>query len=419
MRRRALNAGLALAGPWIWGAKSWAAAGKARGKTLGQVTVEAGPHDRRNTPVTIRLPPALAGQPLELAPSAGPSLPVTVAPDGRGFFMLPALAAGKRTRFALRPARPSAPAAKTDASAGVTVARTPDGVDFSLGQSRVFRYQTVGRAPRPDVPPQAVRAGYLHPLQTPRGLVVTDDYHPKHRGHHGIWTAWTAAEFEGRKLSLWGGDSAKNDFVALDETFAGAAAGGLRARHQTVDLTVKPAKPILDERWQVLLHRTHAGAPPYFLVDLEWTDSVIGSAPLRLSQYRYGGLGVRGNGAWDGPDKLFVLTSEGRDRAGGEGSTGRWIHMGGLVQGQLCGIAVLVHPENFRAPQPFRVHPNEPFVSVAPAKAGDFAIEPGRPYLSRYRFVVADGGPDRALLDRLWNDYARPPVVSHDAAALL
>jgi hypothetical protein len=39
---------------------------------------------------------------------------------------------------------------------------------------------------------------------------------------------------------------------------------------------------------------------------------------------------------------------------------------------------------------------------------GDWKIEAGKPYVSRYRFIVYDGAPDKAELDRLWNDYANP-----------
>jgi hypothetical protein len=33
-------------------------------------------------------------------------------------------------------------------------------------------------------------------------------------------------------------------------------------------------------------------------------------------------------------------------------------------------------------------------------------IEAGRPYSARYRFVVADGPANKALLERLWRDFA-------------
>jgi hypothetical protein len=85
--------------------------------------------------------------------------------------------------------------------------------------------------------------------------------------------------------------------------------------------------------------------------------------------------------------------------------------MGGFVNGTLTGIAVLDHPGNFAAPQPLRLHPSDPFFCYAPSQLGDVRIEPGKPYVSRYRFVVMDGPPDGMELDRLWNDYAHPPKV--------
>jgi hypothetical protein len=86
--------------------------------------------------------------------------------------------------------------------------------------------------------------------------------------------------------------------------------------------------------------------------------------------------------------------------------------MGGVLDGALTGIAILGHPDNVRAPQPQRIHPTEPFLNFAPQQAGDVEILPGKPLTLRYRFVVVDGPPDRANLDRLWNDYAHPPRVS-------
>ena len=58
-----------------------------------------------------------------------------------------------------------------------------------------------------------------------------------------------------------------------------------------------------------------------------------------------------------------------------------------------------------------RIHPTEPFFNFAPSQTGPWEIRPGEDYVSRYRFVVSDGKPDAALLDRLWDDYANPPRV--------
>jgi hypothetical protein len=42
---------------------------------------------------------------------------------------------------------------------------------------------------------------------------------------------------------------------------------------------------------------------------------------------------------------------------------------------------------------------------------GRFQIDPGKKFVLRYRYVVSDGPPDPKLLERLWNDYANPPVA--------
>ncbi len=82
------------------------------------------------------------------------------------------------------------------------------------------------------------------------------------------------------------------------------------------------------------------------------------------------------------------------------------------MEGRPAGIAILCHPANFRAPQPMRIHPTEPFFCSVPSQMGRWEIVPGQVYLSRYRYIVADGLPDRAELDRLQNDYANPPQVT-------
>jgi hypothetical protein len=189
-----------------------------------------------------------------------------------------------------------------------------------------------------------------------------------------------------------------------------------------MDLTEKnadgtPLKPktALFETWDVKLHAIGNEADrPYFVFDVEITDTCA-HGPVKLPQYRYGGIGVRGNWAWNGKDNLNFLNSEGvTDRSKGDKNetSGNWAYMGGKVDGGPTGIAILGHPDNARAPQPQRIHPTEPFFNFAPQQAGDLEITPGKPFVSRYRFVVADGAPDKALLDRLWNDYAHPPKVT-------
>jgi hypothetical protein len=115
----------------------------------------------------------------------------------------------------------------------------------------------------------------------------------------------------------------------------------------------------------------------------------------------------------NGENNCFFLTSDGEtNRVKGNETRGNWCHIGGTLDGELAGLAILSHPENFRAPQPMRLHPKEPFFCFAPSQLGDWSIEPGKPYVSRYRFMVKDGAPKKSELDAMWMAYAKPPKVT-------
>jgi hypothetical protein len=383
-----------------------AAAAPAPGRVT--VTVEAGALDRQRTPVSFVLPSELAGAgALELRDEAGQRLPLQ-AHGKEGRFVLPSLGRGKRATFQVQPA------AAAPAGPAVDVRQEADSLVVTVGGAPVFHFRTRAPAPTAEVPARFTRAGYLHPVLSPGGVTVTDDSPKDHGHHHGIWTAWTVAELEGRRLGFWGPEPgrSKNDLVSVGELWSGAVAGGFSARLASTDLTVTPARPVLDSSWTVVVHRTHERKPAYFLFDLEWTDRVVGPKPLVLPEYRYGGLGVRGNREWLDPNKVTFLTDEGKDRLAGENTRIRWVHLGGPVGGKTAGLAVLVSPNNLRAPEPVRLNPGIPELCIAPPKAGPMSIEPGKPYTARYRFVVSDGPASAPLLERLWRDYARPPAVT-------
>jgi hypothetical protein len=183
-----------------------------------------------------------------------------------------------------------------------------------------------------------------------------------------------------------------------------------------VDLSAPQPVTALHETWRVTLYRvvTAAGVAPVNVFDLEVTQTCATPDAMVLPQYHYGGFGIRGADAWNGPgDAALFLTSEGTsDRVTGNTTRGRWCYLGGRLDGAIAGTAVLGHPGNFRAPQPLRLHPNMPYFSYVPQQLGEFAIEPGKPYVARFRFVAADGAPDRARLDAFWHGYASPATAT-------
>jgi hypothetical protein len=355
------------------------------------ITVTAGSADRRETVVSFALPKALQAKAYRL-------------------FVLTELQAGTTRKYKLEAAQ-----AEVAAADGVQAVQTREQLTLKVAGRPAFVYQAQpGQLPSKEIKEIFRRGGYLHPVYTPQGRVITDDYPPDHYHHHGIWFAWTKTEFEGRHPDFWnmGDGTGTVEFVALDGSWSGPVQGGFRSRHRYVDLSGAKPTTVLNEEWKVIAYNVGRGPRAYSMFDLIATHECATSSPLVLPEYRYGGVGFRGHRQWLAKDNCVFLTSEGKDRNNGHGTRARWCHIGGRIDGQPAGLAVLDHPSNFRAPQAMRINPDQPFFCYSPSLLGGWEITPGKPYVSRYRFIVYDGEPDTAELDRLWNDYATPPLVA-------
>ena len=374
--------------------------------TLPTLRVEAGEYDRRQTITSFALPDGLDGAAFQVRDDDGALVPLQIDLDGAAWFVLDRLDAGQTKTYRLEPA--SAPS-----TGGVVVQQDDGAVRFSLDAQPVVQYYSRKSPLPPDVDSLYHRGGYLHPVYTPAGRIVTDDYPPSHLHQNGIWASWTKTVFQGRTPDFWnlGNGTGTVEVEALDQTWGGPVHGGLRARHRYVDLSAPEPLTALHEQWELRVYRVASSDRPVHLFDLAVTQATATDSALALPTYHYGGVGFRGHWEWNGEENTIFLTSEGKDRSDGHATRARWCHVGGIVEGDSVGIAVLGHPDNYKAPQPMRIHPTEPFFNYAPSQAGDWSIDPGAPYVARYRFVVYDGLPDADDLDRLWNDYAHPPVV--------
>jgi hypothetical protein len=384
--------------------------------TLGaasyRVTVTAGETDRQHTIVTFALPAEARGL-NSLIAADGRRTPLQVDAEGRGAFILERLDKGAIAAFELTKS------IEKIAVASVTSQQAGDVLKFSFGSVPLAHYQMrPSDVPSPDVPEHYRHGAYLHPVFSPAGKLVTGDYPPDHRHQRGIWFSWTKTEFEGRHPDFWNMGKDKDGkftgeirFDRLVLNWNGPVHGGFESRHIWLDHTGGTGKPVLNESWRVTFYRPLGGRQPVHVIDFSSSQQCASKEALRLPKYHYGGLGMRGNAAWDPVDQVRMLTSNGDDRLKGDSTKARWVHLGGSVDGAPAGIAVLIHPANFRFPQPLRLNPKNPQLCVAPSQDGDWEIKPGDNYISQYRFIIADAEADEAGVERCWRDYANPPGV--------
>lgn len=315
---------------------------------------------------------------------------------------------------------------ETDATIEVTVAGKP-----------LLTYNKATLTGPEGTEPHFARSGHIHPVHTPSGRMVSGDFPHDHLHQHALFFAWTRCEFEGQPLEFWN-QKLKKGRIRHDEVLSaesGEESGGFSVRLVYEDIADPDnPRPVLHEVWTIVVHDESEG---HFRFDLTSEQTCATDSPLLINEYHYGGMAMRGNNAWidtELNDKLKTwrreqkknpdlpapdherlsdfLTSEGKTARDGNHTRPKWVSLHGKVDGEPAGIAVLGHPGNFRFPQPVRLHPSMPYFCYAPMVLGEFKIEPGKPYVSRYRYVVHDGAPDAGAIDAEWGRYRDQAVGS-------
>ncbi len=352
---------------------------------------------------TCVFPLVPAGEAWALIDDAGQHYTVVRCGDFKARGHLPPLSG--ETTFTAAPITPP--------PAAITISQKDDRVQFTYNDKDIVAFQGGAGVLPTNYEENYRRGGYLARLATPSGIIVTDDYPEKHKHHHGIWFAWTSAMFEGRKTDFWNMGKGLAGIQNIDYSPAWAAGSwaGISFRNRYEDKTSGSSINVLEERIDVVI-RSPLANDPAVIIDLTVTQNCLTDKPLILPTYHYGGLGMRGHGQWDGEGNALFLTSTGKDRKEGNFTRANWTFMGGHVDGKPAGVALFCHPENFRAPQPVRLHPHEPFFCFAPSQLGDWSITPGIPYVARYRLIVTDGTPNADAIEQRWQTYAHPPQAT-------
>ncbi|HUW20371.1 MAG TPA: PmoA family protein [Sedimentisphaerales bacterium] len=289
-------------------------------------------------------------------------------------------------------------------------------LEIEADGNKVLRYNHALVPPPEGADPLYTRSGFIHPLWSPSGAILTDIHPPDHIHHLGIWMPWTKTEFEGRTIDFWNLKAGQGTvrFVKFLSTTSGPVYGGFVAQQNHIDLTAPEGeKVVLNETWDVRVYNLGGPAKGCRLWDFVSIQHCAGDSPLIQRKYRYGGLGFRATRQWTA-DNSEQLTSEGKTREDGHGTRARWCDTYGQTADHWAGVTVMSHPANFRHPEPMRLWPRKNshlFFNFAPSQIGDWTMEPGKDYVFRYRFYVHEGKPVVSELERLWIDFADPLAV--------
>ena len=388
---------------------------------LATITVEAGRHARLDTPVSVSLeaiPGILAHRLIGLKEIRGseriptPSQIEPGNPPRLWWILSGTTPAGSTRTFQFMKGDVKPP--KVDARVEVT--KDNSVLQIRRGDTNILQYNHAPVPPPEGKSPLYTRSGFIHPLWSPTGDVLTDIHPADHIHHIGIWMPWTKTKFEGKEVDFWNlaGGQGTVRFVKFLSTTSGPVYGGFKAEQEHVALkTSDGEKVVLKEVWDVRVYNIGGPEKGYWLWDFKSTQQCVADSPLYQSKYRYGGFGFRGAAEWEGENSMY-LTSEGRTGKDGHATRARWCEAAGAIKGKWAGITFMSHPGNFQHPEPMRIWPpgmKHVFFNWAPSQATDWVMEPGKEHVFRYRQYVHEGKVKVADAERMWRDFAEPPKV--------
>jgi methane monooxygenase PmoA-like len=373
------------------------------------MNVQAGPYERRKCPVSVSLPKSVSPdmEAILIDQKTKKEVPAQLLSGINLIFIADSLSANEMRTYEL-----SFSKEKKKMVYPVVVEMDQNGMLFRSGNKRVLYYHTTEVMPPADSPSYYKRSGFIHPLYSPNGRILTDDFPAGHAHQHAIFSAWTNTTFKKDSIDFWNQHLKKGTVkhVEVMNVKQGPVCAQITAMLEYVSFAKGVA---LQEQWTITVYPF----TDYFLFDIASEQYNPNDDTVYINKYHYGGQAFRGSKSWNPDDKVNykehwnILTSEGIKDSMANHTHAKWVDASGKIQDLVAGVTVIGHPLNYRYPQTIRVHPTMPYWVFSPMVEAGFTINQRSYYNSFFRYYVHSGPPDKTVIDRMNNDYAEPPAV--------
>ncbi|MEM7657057.1 MAG: DUF6807 family protein, partial [Bacteroidota bacterium] len=151
-------------------------------------------------PIVLNLPPSWHGkQSISLQNiEKGTLLPVQRLSDSTCTFLLDEfLPIGSKRRYLLRISEPE------QAENQVSWTEQEGELTGKVGSQAVLTYHAATAYPPEGAPGYYAKSGFLHPVNSPKGVTVSDGFPEGHMHQHGLFFAWVNTTYQGNKVDFW------------------------------------------------------------------------------------------------------------------------------------------------------------------------------------------------------------------------
>ncbi|MEM1134970.1 MAG: ThuA domain-containing protein [Bacteroidota bacterium] len=391
-------------------------------KSIARFTVTIGEKDRSNTPVNASLQGItlqLEDYQLNLYEVTGGDRKLMDAQLDLAYIPhLSWILAGKSTAnteriFELVQEDKSEQKKKT----GITLKDNGEAIEVKRNEQPVLNYHYAITPPPKGVSELYERGGYIHPLWSPKGSVLTRIQPSDHYHHYGIWNPWTHTKYKDREIDFWNLIKGHGT-IKVNETpvyNSGDVFGEMEVRQEHVvfeDSTRQKEETALRETYNLKIWNTENTTVDFTSIYRCGTEN-----PLILEKYRYQGFGYRARASWD-DSNVHLLTSSGKNKQDGNATRARWCMISGPTESGESGALFMTYPTNYNFPEMIRIWPKgnnkgveNVFLNFNPTMDRDWVLESGKQYSLKYRMVLFEGQMDASTAESYWHDFAHPPVV--------
>lgn len=397
-----------------------------KAQKLLQFQVDTGPYDRIDCPVSIKFQPSDYGltantiQLIELTKSSNKPLPSqidTEQADKLWFILNDFTPKNTIRRFAI--------IKKTNKIKyqQVNLKKINGALQLKFNEKPILNYQyKMTYAPK-GVDERYKKSGFIHPLWSPGGEVLTRIQPPDHYHQYGLWGPWTKTHIQNREVDFW--NLAKGQGSVLFKNFLNKTQGdvfsGFTAYQEHLDFNATSKNRVaIGEELQVRVWNLQSKMN-IWLVDYNSKIRSPLDEGILFDAYRYGGgIGFRATEKWD-KNNTSVLTSKNKDRLTADGSRAKWVIIEGFSDTSegRSGVLFMSFPTNREHPEPMRVWPKDAnkgrgdmFFEFCPIRHKEWVIERNKTYSLNYRLVIFDGEMSATKAETYWQNFAYPPIIT-------
>jgi hypothetical protein len=266
---------------------------------------------------------------------------------------------------------------------------SPTGLELSEGGKPVFVYN-FGMILAPGFPETMRRSSYLHPVYTPDGTLITDDFNPNHPHHRGISWMWPDITVDGKKGDIW---TVKGPFQQRFVSWKARETDAAQAKLAVENGWFDGDRKIVTEDVEIIAHPAAEGKRILdFALRFEAVDrpvQVVGTADGKKG---FGGFCFRFATPDGGGNKTVIRTDKGISEKDGVMDRHPWTEISGIFKGKPAGGRIEDAPSNPGYPNNgwLMRHQlcalNASYPGLTPV-----TLVPGKPMLLKYRVILFSG----------------------------